>query len=155
MTLLEKGTCSLALFTNLKQNLKFCKFLLMVSLKNFGILFYQHIKTHQRVQSMLKNVGLFDHKKFQEFSKISAKFQYFPGLFSNSKTFQDCWEPWEFITHNKTSNKYELFATVHTQKEEGEKDLAKFILSCSTKIIELTVSLRKTIRGCFWKNPET
>ena len=113
-------------------------------------------KTTEKRWCLLRNLsfGLFDHKKFQEFSKISAKFQYFPGLFSNSKTFQDCWEPWEFITHNKTSNKYELFATVHTQKEEGKKDLANFILQCSTKIIELTVSLHKTIRGCFWKNPE-
>ena len=29
---------------------------------------------------------------FQDFSKISAKFQDFPGLFSNSRTFQDWWE---------------------------------------------------------------
>ena len=40
---------------------------------------------------------LFDHKKipglFQDFSKLSAKFEDFPGLFSNSTTFLDWWEP--------------------------------------------------------------
>ena len=30
---------------------------------------------------------------FQDFSKISAKSQDFAGLFSNSRTFQDWWEP--------------------------------------------------------------
>ena len=90
MTLLEKGTCSLALFTNLKQNLKFCKFLLMVSLKNFGILFYQHIKTHQRVQSMLKNVGVYleislldclTTKNSRSFPKFQQNFSTFQGSF--------------------------------------------------------------------------
>ena len=32
-------------------------------------------------------------KKFQDFSKISAKFQDFPGLLSSSRTFQDWWKP--------------------------------------------------------------
>ena len=50
-----------------------------------------------------KNVGAYleislldclTKKKFQDFSKISAKSQNFPGLFSNSRTFQDWWEPW-------------------------------------------------------------
>ena len=37
----------------------------------------------------------------------------------------------EFITRNKISNEHELFPIAHTQKEEGKKDLANFILSCS------------------------
>ena len=55
--------------------------------------------------------GLFYHKKksrtvqglFQNFSKIPGlsrtlfKFQDFPGLFSNSRTFQDWWEPSYYI----------------------------------------------------------
>ena len=43
-------------------------------------------------------------KKSQDFSKISAKFQDFPGLFSNSRTFQDCWEPWIMIILNFLMN---------------------------------------------------
>ena len=53
-TLLEKGTYSLALFTELKQNCNFVNTLLMVFVKILGILFYLHIKTNQQVQSMLK-----------------------------------------------------------------------------------------------------
>ena len=53
-TLLEKGTYSLALFTNLKQKLQFCKQLVNGLVKILGILFYLYIKTHQRVQSMFK-----------------------------------------------------------------------------------------------------
>ena len=33
-------------------------------------------------------------KKFSDFSKLLTKFQDFPGLFSNSRTFQDRREPW-------------------------------------------------------------
>ena len=55
-TLHEKGIYSLALLTNLKQKLQFCKHFVnvMVSVKILGTLFYLHIKTHQRVHSMLK-----------------------------------------------------------------------------------------------------
>ena len=34
----------------------------------------------------------------------------------------------EFITRNKISNEGKLFATAHTQKEEGKKNLANFLL---------------------------
>ena len=39
----------------------------------------------------------------------------------------------EFITRNKISNKDELFAIAHAQKEDGKKDLANFLLSRSQK----------------------
>ena len=60
-TLLEKGTYSLALFTNLKQKLQFCKHFVHVSVKILGILFYLHIKTYQQVQSMLKTSGQYPY----------------------------------------------------------------------------------------------
>ena len=44
-TLLEKGTYSLALFTNLKQKLQFCKHFVFVSVKVPGILFLLRITT--------------------------------------------------------------------------------------------------------------
>ena len=62
------------------------------------------------IQRNPKNVGVYleislldclTTKKFQDFSKISTKFQGFPGLFSNFRTFQDWWEPW-----HRTSKKY-------------------------------------------------
>ena len=34
----------------------------------------------------------------------------------------------EFITRNKITNEDELFAVAHTQKEEGKKNLANFLL---------------------------
>ena len=56
VTLLEKGTYALALFTNLKQKLQFCKHFINGIRKNsWDTAFYLHIKTHQRVQSMLKS----------------------------------------------------------------------------------------------------
>ena len=38
-------------------------------------------------------LGCLTTKKFQDFSITSAKFHAFPGLFSNSRTFQDWLEP--------------------------------------------------------------
>ena len=52
-TWLEKGTHSLALFTNLEQKLQFCKHFATGARKILGILFLLHTTTNQRVQSML------------------------------------------------------------------------------------------------------
>jgi len=41
----------------------------------------------------------------------------------------------EFITKNKIKNEEELYAVAHAQKEEGNKDLAHFLLSRSQKAL--------------------
>ena len=53
----------------------------------------------------------------------------------------------EFMARNKISNEDELFAIAHTQKEEGKKDLANFLLSRSQK--SLSDLLASTVKGCF------
>ena len=50
-TLLEKGTYSLALFTNLEQKLQFCKHFATGARKILGILFLLHTTTNQPTSS--------------------------------------------------------------------------------------------------------
>ena len=53
----------------------------------------------------------------------------------------------EFMARNKISNEDELFAIAHTQKEEGKKALANFLLSRSQK--SMSDLLASTVKGCF------